>query len=187
VLVVAGGKLTTLRRMGEQAVDSSIAALHAGGLERTLDRCTTSHRPLPGGGAPPASLAAAGLAPDVTARLATAYGSRAGEVLQLSFFSREHAARIDPELPYLWAEVVHAVRAEHARAIADVLRRRIPLFRDARDQGLGAAERVAAILGAELAWTPARRTRALLDYRETVERSRRWRDELLPASRVTES
>ncbi len=121
----------------------SIAALHAGGLERTLARCTTSHRPLPGGAAPPASLAEAGLAPDVTAHLATTYGGRAGEVLHLAFFSREHAARIDPELPYIWAEVAFAVRAEHARAIADVLRRRIPLFRDARDQGLAAAERVA--------------------------------------------
>ena len=50
-------------------------------------------------------------------------------------------------------------------------------YRDARDQGLAAAERVAAILAAELAWTPARRERALLDYRAAVERSRRWREE----------
>src|SRR4051812_16843729 len=171
LLAIAGGKLTTLRRMGEQAVDTSITVLHAAGLERPLDPCTTSHRPLPGGAAPPASLADASLPPDVTAHLAASYGGRAGEVLHLALFSREHAARIDPELPYLWAEVIYAVRVEHARAIADVLRRRIPLFRDGRDQGLAAAERVAEILAAELAWTPARRARALLDYRTVVERS----------------
>ena len=67
---------------------------------------------------------------------------------------------------------------EHARAVADVLRRRVPLFRDARDQGLGAAERVAAILSDELGWPPTRRERALADYRSAVEQSRRWRDDL---------
>jgi len=165
--VIAGGKLTTLRRMGEDAVDRSIEALHAAGLERAIDRCVTGDRPLPGGGPPPASLAQAGLPPDVIARLAAAYGGRA-----------ELARRIDPELPYLWAEVVHAVRAEHARTIADVLRRHVPLYRDARDQGLAAAEGVATILATELAWPTARRATALLDYRTAVERSRRWRAEL---------
>jgi len=187
LLVIAGGKLTTLRRMGEQAVDASIAALHAAGLERALDPCATGDRALPGGRAPPAALAQADLAPDVSARLTTAYGSRAGEVIALAASSRELAARIDPELPYLWAEAVHAVRTEHARTIADVLRRRVPLFRDGRDQGLAAAERVAAILAAELAWTQAGRERALLDYRATVERSRRWRDEPARADGITGS
>ena len=178
LLVIAGGKLTTLRRMGEDAVDRSIEALHAAGLERALDRCVTGDRPLPGGGPPPASLAQAGLPPDVTARLAAAYGGRAELVARLAADSAELARRIDPELPYLWAEVVHAVRAEHARTIADVLRRRVPLYRDARDQGLAAAEGVATILAAELAWPAARRAPALLDYRNAVERSRRWREEL---------
>ena len=177
LLVIAGGKLTTLRRMGEDAVDRSIEALHAAGLERTLDRCITGDRPLPGGGPPPASLAQAGLPPDVTARLAAAYGGRAELVAGLAAASSELARRIDPELPYLWAEVVHAVRAEHARTIADVLRRRVPLYRDARDQGLAAAEGVATILAAELMWPAARRAPALLDYRNAVERSRRWREE----------
>jgi hypothetical protein len=58
-----------------------------------------------------------------------------------------------------------------------VLRRRVPLYRDARDQGLAAAEGVATILAAELAWPAARRAPALLDYRNAVERSRRWREE----------
>jgi glycerol-3-phosphate dehydrogenase len=151
LLVIAGGKLTTLRRMGEQAVDAAVAALHAGGLERTLVRSSTANRPLPGGGAPPTALAELGLAPDVAARLTTAYGGRADELLQIAGASPELAALIDPELPYFWAEVVYAVRAEGARAVADVLRRRVPLFRDARDQGLAAAARVADILAAELA------------------------------------
>jgi glycerol-3-phosphate dehydrogenase len=178
MLVIAGGKLTTLRRMGEEAVDRSIAALHASGLERTVGRCATADRPLPGGGTTPDGLASAGLPPDVTERLAAAYGGRAELVSRLAATSPDLARRIDPELPYVWAEVVHAVRAEHARDISDVLRRRVPLYRDARDQGLEAADGVATILAAELAWPPARRARALFDYRGAVARSRRWRDEL---------
>jgi glycerol-3-phosphate dehydrogenase len=84
-------------------------------------------------------------------------------------------------LPYLRAEVVHAARAEHARTVADVLRRRAPLFRDARDQGLGAAEDVATLLAGELGWSAARRARSLLDYRAAVDRSRRWRADILPS------
>ena len=187
LLVIAGGKLTTLRRMGEQAVDAVVAALHAGGLERTLVRSSTADRPLPGGGAPTTSLAELGLAPDVAARLTTAYGGRADEVLQLAGAAPELAALIDPELPYFWAEVLYAIRAERARAVADVLRRRVPLFRDARDQGLAAAPRVADILAAELHWTPARRDRALVAYETEVERSRRWRAELAAAAPLTES
>jgi len=177
LIVIAGGKLTTLRRMGEEAVDRVIESLLATGLERTLTPCATASRPLPGGGALPAALGEAGLPPDVTARLATAYGSRADAVVRLALGSNDLARRIDPELPYLWAEVVHAVRAEYALSVGDVLRRRVPLFRDARDQGLGASEGVATILADELAWSPQRRARAVLDYRAAVERSRRWRND----------
>jgi hypothetical protein len=63
----------------------------------------------------------------------------------------------------------------------------VPLFRDARDQGLAAAERVADVLAAELGWTPARRGRSLVAYEAEVERSRRWRAELVAAAPLTES
>ena len=88
------------------------------------------------------------------------------------------AHRIDPELPYVWAEVIQAVRSEHARSLADVLTRRVPLYRDARDQGLGVAARTAAILAEELGWDDQRREQDLADYEAAVARSRRWREEL---------
>jgi glycerol-3-phosphate dehydrogenase len=174
VLVVAGGKLTTARRMAEQTVDRALELLRAGGLERPIAPCATAARTLPGGGPAPGDLSGE---PDVSARLAGAYGSRAARVAAIAAGAPELAGRIDPALPYLWAEVVHAAREERAREVADVLCRRIPLFRDARDQGLGAAPRAAALIGRELGWTTSRADRSVVAYRDEVERSRRWRAE----------
>jgi glycerol-3-phosphate dehydrogenase len=175
VLVVAGGKLTTARRMGEQAVDKAAALLRASGLERAIAPCTTATRLLPGGGAAPDDLSADG---EVSAHLARAYGSRAPRVAAIAYESPDLAGRIDPALPYVWAEVVHAARDEQAREVADALCRRIPLFRDARDQGLAAAPRAAALIGRELDWSEARQNRSVDAYRVDVERSRRWRAEI---------
>ena len=175
VLVVAGGKLTTARRMGEQATDKVVALLRVAGLERAVGRCVTATRSLPGGG--PVS---GDLSPDATvsAHLARAYGSRAPAVTAIAAEAPELAARIDAALPYVWAEVVYAARAEGAREVADVFCRRIPVFRDAADQGLAAAPRAAALFGRELGWSPAHLTTSVDAYRTEVERSRRWRGEI---------
>ena len=50
IVVVAGGKLTTLRRMAEETVDVAIEILRAAGLEQPFAPCQTRTRPLPGGG-----------------------------------------------------------------------------------------------------------------------------------------
>ena len=178
MIIVAGGKLTTMRRMGEQVVDRALDVLRATGLERPIDSCVTAHRRLPGGGPPPAALAASPLAEDVRAHLAAAYGARAADLLAMMAPFDHLAARIDPELPYVWGEVAFAARHEHARSVVDALVRRVPLFRDARDQGLAAAGDAATLLADELGWTPTERARAVDDYRATVDRSRLWRGEL---------
>ena len=178
VLAIAGGKLTTNRRMAEEAVDRVVETLRAAGLERPLGPCTTAALSLPGGGPLPAVLRAHEFGADVAARIGGAYGSRAGRVLGILGGAPALAARIDPELGYLWAEVVHAARHEHARDLADVLARRVPIFRDARDQGLGVSARAAELIGAELGWDAPRQTVEIQRYREEVERSRRWRTEI---------
>ena len=178
VVVVAGGKLTTLRRMAEETTDLVVEALRAAGVERPFARCETRTRPLPGGGPLPEALASPARPPDVSARLGGAYGSRVGRLLALIAEAPPLGERIVPALPYLWAEVVHAVRHEHARELDDILVRRIPLFRDALDQGLAAAPQAAALAGRELGWDDAHRTRESDRYRDVVAVSRRWRAEL---------
>jgi glycerol-3-phosphate dehydrogenase len=173
LISVVGGKLTTLRRMGEQAVDAAVESLHAAGFERAISPSTTAERPLPGGG-PPAP-ADPRFTPEVSAHLARTYGSRAPHIAALCDERPELGDRIDGELPHVWAEVVLAAREEHALEVADVLCRRVPLFRDARDQGLAASGRAADLLARELDWTPSRRAGSVAAYRRAVEASRRWR------------
>jgi glycerol-3-phosphate dehydrogenase len=178
ILTIAGGKLTTNRRMAEEAVDRVIEALRATGLERPLDHCSTATRSLPGGGPPPAALGAHEFGADIAARIAGAYGARAGELLAIVSETPGLAARLDPELGFIWAEVVHAVRHEQARDLADVFARRVPIFRDARTQGLTIAAQAAALIGPELGWHAARQAREIEKYRATVTQSRRWQTEI---------
>jgi glycerol-3-phosphate dehydrogenase len=178
LVTIVGGKLTTLRRMGEQVIDVVAEILRDKGREEPVGRCVTGTRPLPGGGPiPPLPADGDELPADVRAHLTATYGSRLLDVLALRAAAPALAERIDPELPYLWAEVVHAIQAEHAREVADVLMRRVPLFRQARDQGLAAAPLVAASLGEILGWSSARRQASLEDYEAAVARSRAWRED----------
>jgi glycerol-3-phosphate dehydrogenase len=176
LVTIVGGKLTTLRRMGEQVVDVVAEILRDKGREEPIGRCVTGTRPLPGGGpAPPLPADGDQLPADVREHLTRTYGSRLLDVLALRAAAPALAERIDPELPYLWAEVVHAIQQEHAREVSDVLMRRVPLFRQARDQGLAAAPLVAASLGEILGWSSARRQASLEIYEAAVARSRAWR------------
>ena len=66
------------------------------------------------------------------------------------------AERLHPDLPYVAAEVVWAVRVEMARKVEDVLARRLrALFLNAK-ASVEMAQRVSQIMGAELGWDSAR-------------------------------
>jgi len=191
LITIVGGKLTTYRRMAEEAVDKVVELSRDRGFEGSLSPCSTARRPLPGGDVDPAqvSLGDVELAPDIERHLRQSYGSRAGRVVScmsepwprsaaMNPGSRppvpELSARIDPELPYLWAEVLHAARNELVTEVEDVLRRRIPLFREARDQGAVAAGHAATIIGEILGWSAERRERSEAAYLESVASSRAW-------------
>jgi glycerol-3-phosphate dehydrogenase len=78
------------------------------------------------------------------------YGADAPAILQLITEDPLLANRLDPELPYIAAEVVWAVRFEMARTVEDVLARRTrALFLNARS-ALKMAPRVAELMAREL-------------------------------------
>jgi len=181
VVTIAGGKLTTFRRMAEETTDVLVDLLRDRGVERAIGPCVTRTRRLPGAGTSRGTGASPllgdhELAEDVRGHLLATYGTRSADVLAELEEAPELARRIDPELPYLWAEIVHAARNEHALEIEDALSRRAPLMRDARDQGLGAAGRAGELMGRVLGWTAERRARSVERYRAAVALSRKWRE-----------
>jgi glycerol-3-phosphate dehydrogenase len=187
LVIIAGGKLTTYRRMAREAVDKTVDLLHQLGEDVTLEKENTDQRPLPGAaGVAPATLEGVaaigrrlmdehGLDLDTATHLCGVYGSRAIEIGNTIVANRALGERIDHELSYVWAEVDFAVKHELARAHPRRFARRVPLLLVSRDQGLGVAERVADRLVDILGCDATARARMLDEYRAEVEMSRRWR------------
>lgn len=141
LVTVTGGKWTTYRRMGEDAINH---AAGVGGLKaapsRTLD--------LPLHGSP-----AIGSASDAE-RSEDVYGTDRPALKALCAERPELRELLHPRLPYRQCEVLWAARFEMARTVEDVLARRTrSLFLDAR-AALEAAPAVAALLAGELGRTP---------------------------------
>ena len=190
VVIIAGGKLTTYRRMAKQALDQALKWLkhHDATFDADrIDRVATKHRPLPGAvglesddldgvaAIGRALIADLGLDADTATHLCGVYGVRARILGAAIAADRASGARINADLPYVWAEIDFAVTHDLARTITDVLARRVPLLLVGRDQGLDVATAVAARMAPLLAWTATETDRQLADYRADVDDSRRFR------------
>jgi glycerol-3-phosphate dehydrogenase len=178
LIFIAGGKLTTYRRMGREVVDKAVAALQDQGFGEDVSPCQTDKRQLPGAFASGGDIetyaarlvAEQGLPADVANHLAQSYGTRAAGVLAAGV-----AERIEPDLPFVWAEIDHAIQKEVAVTVTDVLARRVPLLLHARDQGLDVAEEVARRLGTAHDLSEQERSRQVDEYRTYVTLSRSFR------------
>jgi len=190
MVTIAGGKLTTYRRMGAEVVDTVIDAMQNGGHPvPELRMAETDLNPLPGAVGWPEGgtcetvtdlILAAGsphVNRDVATLLANTYGMRAIDVLDLIADDPTLATPLVAGRSEIEAQVVWAAREELAGTVSDVMIRRTQLFFRDRDQGLEAVERVTELLGDELGWSPDTRTHHAESYRIEVERSRRWRTE----------
>jgi glycerol-3-phosphate dehydrogenase len=189
LLAMAGGKLTTYRLMGEQAVDRALEKLHP---RPDADPSRSRETPLPGARDPEA-LADLGkfadalareryLDADVAAHLTRTYGLRARAVLDAGREAGVREGRLDPDLPVLAAEVVFAARHDRARRLDDVLRRRSLVFLQSRDQGLSVAREAADLMGAQLGWDKDRVELEVDRYRKLVDQSRRYQRTGVPAA-----
>ena len=182
IVVIAGGKLTTYRRMVEECVDVAAPLLDAAGAVPRRHRPT--HRlPLPGAqgletdadlDALAGRVAAALSDPGVGQHLAYTYGVRASAIAALAEADPSAAHPIVEGLPFVWGEVTFAAREELALTLADALSRRTQILYRAADQGLGAAEEAASRMGRELGWDSAEQSRQVQAYREVVAANRSW-------------
>ncbi|GAC1689273.1 MAG: glycerol-3-phosphate dehydrogenase [Gemmatimonadaceae bacterium] len=175
VLSVSGGKLTTYRAMAEEIVGIVLKTLHrrapASGSARTL---------LPGGAldsvedeAARATASVTGWADQsasVVTRLVHAHGSRWPRVWSRATHEPRLAAALVPGLPYLAVEAIHAVHAEMACTLADILMRRTRIAYETTDHGVAAADRVAALVAGPLAWDTAQQRDAVEEYEREARR-----------------
>jgi glycerol-3-phosphate dehydrogenase len=162
LLTITGGKWTTYRHMAEDCVDHCIT------LGRLRDEpCRTRNLHIHG-------YVEAG--PDGTEvngfEALSVYGTDAEAIRALAAADSAFAAQLDPELPYLAAEVAWAARSEMARTVEDALARRTrALFLNA-GSAIAMAPAVARLLASELgrdqAWVEAQVT----EFRQLAEQYR---------------
>jgi len=170
LFVVAGGKLTTYRVMAADVVDRA-----ARRLGRPVRPSPTAHLPLLGadGWAPlwrdRGALARRHRLPvGVVEHLLERYGATAREVLAAVAAAPSLAAPVDGAAEYLAAEVVHAVRAEAALHLEDVLARRTRISIEAPHRGEESARHAATLMAGELGWSPETVEREVTHYLAAV-------------------
>jgi glycerol-3-phosphate dehydrogenase len=133
LLTIVGGKWTTYRHMAEDCVDHCIT------LGELKDVPSSTQ-----------NLKIHGYKDVDTLTSLGVHGSDADSILALAGTDPKLGEKLHPELPYLGAEVVWAVREEMARTVDDVLSRRTrALFLNAR-AAIAMAPAVAGLMAKEL-------------------------------------
>lgn len=185
LLTIAGGKLTTYRRMAGEVVDETLMMLRRHGEPLEARASLTGKVPLPGGVEHPGDeqllARVLKLAPALCERsarlLVRTYGVRADALVS---FGLSRPRGLDPIIdgrPELWAQVDWAIEHELAATVTDVLLRRTQVYYRDPDQGLGAASAVASRMADLLGWDERARAASLAEYEREVALSRRWRSE----------
>ena len=168
---VAGGKYTTYRVIGKDAVDLAVKE-----LSFDVPESVTERTPILGAegyhalaNQVPSLAKRYGVHQDVIEHLLGRYGSLLGEVLA--------PAEDDPELlkplpnaeHYLWAEVRYAVTHEGALHLEDVLSRRLRIAIEYADRGVDSADAVADFIAPLLGWDEATKQAEIAAFKEHTE------------------
>ena len=189
LITIAGGKLTTYRRMAAEVVDTAVKLLRlTNRLPGRLRTAETDREPLPGAVGWPEdddpsrlvsqvkTVGGERMADDTARMLVALYGTRAIDIAKLARDNDTLAERLAPGRPEILAQVDHAVAEELATEVSDFMIRRTQIFYRDPEQGLAFTDAVAARMGALLGWDEARQRASAEGYVAEVERSRRWRE-----------
>ena len=189
LISIAGGKLTTCRRMGAEVIDRALDWLELVGRNVAhTERVDTARAPLPGAVGWPeddeegdtvhqfvVDAVQGKLDSDICRYLTDRYGTRAIDLVAYAITDQKLLSPLAPGRPEILAQVDWAVTRELAVTVTDFMERRTQLFFRDRNQGLDAIEAVARRMGELLGWTDARREESAEAYRQEVALSRRWR------------
>ncbi|MEQ1857082.1 MAG: glycerol-3-phosphate dehydrogenase/oxidase [Longimicrobiales bacterium] len=171
LVTIAGGKLTTYRRMAGRVVDALREELGPppNDVERTADV------PLPGAPSEDAAVFAseraqrlrgAGVPQATVDRLCWLYGRQLDALLALGAADPAWLAPLGPGVPAVRGEAKLAVDTEMANTLIDFMDRRAALLLFSPDFGLVAAPEAAAVMGKLLGWSEEREARELASYQQ---------------------
>ena len=166
MLTIAGGKLTTYRVMAKDVVDAAVRERGvAAGNSRTADLPLVGAEDWTNLWAGRGRLATdTGFTLPMIEHLLRRHGSNIGDLLDLIAARPELGRRLDPEAPYLKAEVVWAVESEGALHLDDILARRTRLSIEVKDRGVKAAPEAARLVAPVLGWDEATVAREVEHY-----------------------
>ncbi|QKT12610.1 glycerol-3-phosphate dehydrogenase/oxidase [Rhodococcus sp. W8901] len=171
LVAIAGGKYTTYRVMGQDAVD-----LASEDIPARVAPSITEKVPLVGADGYFALVNQAvhlgqlyGLHPYRVKHLLDRYGSLIDEVLELGQDSPELLQPITDAPDYLQVEAVYAAAAEGALHLEDILARRTRISIEYPHRGVNCAEQVANLVAPILGWDSATIDREVETYRARVE------------------
>jgi len=159
---IAGGKYTTYRVMGKDVVDR--AAIE---LRKITQESVTEKLPLVGADGYFALeqqkeriAQESGLDVETVTHLLNRHGSLISEILELIEDQPKLAAKLDPDLPYIKAEIVYAASHEGARSVDDVISRRTRLSFEAVNHGVYLADEVSSS-NRTCSWMERKRTQGI--------------------------
>jgi len=168
---IFGGKLTTYRRMAQDAVD--VLSRRDG----SKPVHPTQNIPLFGSAGWPsirrdlvARATTLGLDEQIISHLGKSYGTEAMTLLNLVEEDSELGKRLIDDLPYIRAEVVYACRQEMAMVPYDVLARRTSITLLDYQRGLGVLDDVVALMAKEHQWSDEQQQSLSNAYRRVVDK-----------------
>jgi glycerol-3-phosphate dehydrogenase len=176
LISIAGGKLTTYRKMAERVVDKVVEQLAGHGSRPPQPTGESAHQPLSGGdigedidGFTARLLQRWPQIPaDIVNRLAALYGSDGERMVEAMAGDPALAERCTPGSPVTRSEVAHAVREEMALTLEDFLERRARLLLWDVHNGVTAAAPVARWMAERLDWDAARCAAEVASYQAHV-------------------
>lgn len=168
---VAGGKYTTYRVIGKDAVDAAAADIPA-----TVPPSVTDQVPLLGADGYhalanqiPALASRLGISEKLVDHLLNRYGSLMFEVLEPAQQRPELLEPIPGAPAYIMAEALYAATHEGAAHLEDILSRRIRLTMEYAHRGVESAEAVATLVAPVLGWDDAQVANEVAVFRDRVE------------------
>jgi glycerol-3-phosphate dehydrogenase len=153
VITIAGGKLTTYRKMAQDTVDEVLAALDRSG------RCKTKDLKVVG-----AKTSAAKGSDKQMMHLFARFGSETETIISMIKRDPTLGEPLVAGLPYLRAEAVFAVQHEMARTLDDILSRRTRARIINRRASVDSARSVAELIAPLLGWSDQEVNNQVLHY-----------------------